>query len=82
MRYRLVSHLYRCNTDLPEGVENWQTLKKKIEKTFVKIFVFLLSRFCFSLGMLIYTESIFFNWGPPAQPGPPSDMVEECDDSE
>ncbi|CAK1546201.1 unnamed protein product [Leptosia nina] len=36
----------------------------------------------FSFGMMIYTESIYLNWSPPAQPGPPSDMVEECDDTD
>lgn len=40
----------------------------------------LFGRFLFSFGMMIYTDSIFLNWGPPKNPGPPSDMVEECED--
>ncbi|XP_026322417.1 uncharacterized protein LOC113232010 isoform X2 [Hyposmocoma kahamanoa] len=36
-----------------------------------------------SLILMVWSGSFYLNWAPPLNPGPPSDMVDECqDDSE
>ncbi|CAB3239410.1 unnamed protein product [Arctia plantaginis] len=59
--------------------EPWYTAKQNLYNKFLVVGILW---WLFSLGMVIYTDSLFFNWGPPLNPGPPSDMVEECDDSD
>ncbi|CAG9136887.1 unnamed protein product [Plutella xylostella] len=36
----------------------------------------------FSLGMVVYTDSVFLNWSPPSHPAAPSNMADECEDEE
>ncbi|XP_031766065.1 uncharacterized protein LOC113515684 [Galleria mellonella] len=79
------THPVRCDAhmnELPVPCGPWELWYKDRQSYYNKVLFAGVSWWLFSLFMVIYTESIFLNWGPPAQPGPPSDMVEECDDSD
>ncbi|KAF9418074.1 hypothetical protein HW555_004982 [Spodoptera exigua] len=76
---------YRCDAhmnELPVPCLPWEPWYSDKQSLYNKILLGGILWWLFSLGMMIYTDSIYLNWAPPKQPGPPSDMVEECDDSE
>ncbi|RVE54136.1 hypothetical protein evm_001259 [Chilo suppressalis] len=68
--------------ELPIPCGPWDPWYKDKQSYYNKVLVFGALWWFFSFSMMIYTDSIFLNWGPPAQPGPPSDMVEDCEDIE
>ncbi|XP_026737311.1 uncharacterized protein LOC113500650 [Trichoplusia ni] len=73
----------RCDAhmnELPVPCGPWEPWYSDKQSRYNKLLVGGVLWFVFSLGMMIYTDSIYLNWAPPAQPGPPSDMVEECED--
>ncbi|CAH1647111.1 unnamed protein product [Spodoptera littoralis] len=75
---------YRCDAhmnELPVPCLPWEPWYNDKQSKYNKILIAGILWWLFSFGMMLYTDSIFLNWGPPRQPGPPSDMVEECDDS-
>ncbi|XP_028027312.1 uncharacterized protein LOC114240824 [Bombyx mandarina] len=75
----------RCDAhmnELPVPCGPWEPWYKDMQSYYNKVLVIGVAWFAFSFGMMIYTESLYLNFSPPAQPGPPSDMVEECEDIE
>ncbi|XP_021186768.2 uncharacterized protein LOC110373751 [Helicoverpa armigera] len=76
---------YRCDAhmnELPVPCVPWEPWYSDKQSFYNKVLVLGILWWIFSLGMMLYTDSIYLNWGPPLQPGPPSEEVEECDDSE
>ncbi|XP_045765657.1 uncharacterized protein LOC123867597 [Maniola jurtina] len=68
--------------ELPVPCGPWDPWYRKKQSFYMKHFAFGLAWWLFSFFMAIYTDSIYLNWSPPRFPAPPSDMVEECDDSD
>ncbi|XP_038223233.1 uncharacterized protein LOC119840617 [Zerene cesonia] len=68
--------------ELPVPCGPWDPWYKAKQSFYTKHLVAGIVWWLLSLGLALYTESIYLNFSPPAQPGPPSDMVEECDDSD
>ncbi|CAG4916415.1 unnamed protein product [Colias eurytheme] len=68
--------------ELPVPCGPWDPWYKAKQSFYTKHLVAGIVWWLFSFGLALYTESIYLNFSPPAQPGPPSDMVEECDDSD
>ncbi|KAL4705965.1 hypothetical protein ACJJTC_019320 [Scirpophaga incertulas] len=66
--------------ELPVPCGPWEQWYKDKQSKYNKILFLGVAWWVFSFVMLLYTDSFYLNWGPPAQPGPPSDMVEECED--
>ncbi|KAJ0178704.1 hypothetical protein K1T71_005479 [Dendrolimus kikuchii] len=82
---KYASPAHRCDAhmnELPVPCGPWGPWYKEKQSLYTKILVFGTLWWLFSFGMMIYTGSIDLNFFPPAQPGPPSDMVEECDDTD
>ncbi|KAJ8727542.1 hypothetical protein PYW07_001661 [Mythimna separata] len=78
---RYTSH--RCDAhmnELPVPCAPWEPWYSDKQSFYNKVLLGGILWFLFSLGMMIWTDSIFLNWGPPKNPSPPSDMVEECED--
>ncbi|XP_047510606.1 uncharacterized protein LOC125053331 [Pieris napi] len=73
---------YPHMNELPVPCGAWEPWYREKQAVYNKYLFAGIVWWLFSFGLAIYTESIYLNWGPPAQPGPPSDMVEECDDSD
>uniref|UniRef100_A0A2A4K365 Deltamethrin resistance protein prag01 domain-containing protein n=1 Tax=Heliothis virescens TaxID=7102 RepID=A0A2A4K365_HELVI len=76
---------FRCDAhmnELPVPCVPWEPWYSDKQSFYNKVLVAGILWWLFSLGMMLYTDSIYLNWGPPLQPGPPSDEVEECDDTE
>ncbi|KAG6441443.1 hypothetical protein O3G_MSEX001870 [Manduca sexta] len=73
----------RCDAhmnELPVPCGPWDIWYSDKQSYYNKVLAIGTFWFLFSLGMMIYTDSLFLNFGPPAQPAPPSDMIEECED--
>ncbi|CAK1604558.1 unnamed protein product [Parnassius mnemosyne] len=73
----------RCEphmNELPVPCIPWEPWYTNKQKMYTRHLMFGIFWWLFSLGMALYTDSIYLNWGPPKQPGPPSDMVEECEE--
>ncbi|XP_072939786.1 uncharacterized protein [Epargyreus clarus] len=68
--------------ELPVPCKPWEPWYSDKQSFYNKHFALGLIWCLFSAIMAIYTDSIYLNWGPPAQPSAPSDMVEECDDTD
>ncbi|KAJ8733320.1 hypothetical protein PYW08_001618 [Mythimna loreyi] len=78
-----VRYAHRCDAhmnELPVPCASWEPWYSDKQSVYNKVLFGGIVWFLFSLGMMIWTDSIFLNWGPPKNPGPPSDMVEECED--
>ncbi|XP_068631476.1 uncharacterized protein [Battus philenor] len=71
----------RCDAhmnELPVPCLPWEPWYAQKQSWYTKLLAMAIAWWLFSFGMAIYTESLYLNWGPPKQPGPPSDMVDEC----
>ncbi|KPJ05621.1 Forkhead box protein O [Papilio xuthus] len=64
--------------ELPVPCIPWEPWYTEKQRWYTRFLALSIAWWLFSFGMAIYTDSIYLNWGPPGQPGPPSDMVEEC----
>ncbi|KAI8424294.1 hypothetical protein MSG28_002844 [Choristoneura fumiferana] len=75
----------RCDAhmnELPIPCGPWEPWYKDKQSFYGKILLFGVSWFILAVVTAISTESINLLWGPPCQPGPPSDMEEECTDAD
>ncbi|XP_028174041.1 uncharacterized protein LOC135074217 [Ostrinia nubilalis] len=82
---RCLARQDRCDAhmnELPIPCGPWDIWYKDKQSFYNKVLVAGALWWLFSFGMVLWTDSVYLNWGPPAQPGPPSDMVEECEDIE
>ncbi|XP_063377403.1 uncharacterized protein LOC134664601 [Cydia fagiglandana] len=68
--------------ELPIPCGPWKPWYDAKQNFYNKIFVGGILWFLISFAVMILTDSIFLNWGPPPNPGPPSDMVQDCEDEE
>ncbi|XP_049870273.1 uncharacterized protein LOC126369735 [Pectinophora gossypiella] len=78
-----ITYLVRCDAhmnELPIPCGPWDIYYKDQQAWYNKCLAVGAIWWLFSLFMMIWSGSFYLNWGPPAQPGPPSDMVEECED--
>ncbi|XP_060803521.1 uncharacterized protein LOC106138292 [Amyelois transitella] len=66
--------------ELPIPCGDFETFYADRQSFYNKILVGGALWFAFSLVMMVYTGSIYLNFFPPAQPGPPSDMITDADD--
>ncbi|XP_014370505.1 uncharacterized protein LOC106720358 [Papilio machaon] len=64
--------------ELPVPCIPWEPWYTEKQRWYTRFLTLSIAWWLFSFGMAIYTDSIYLNWGPPGQPGPPSDMVDEC----
>ncbi|XP_013138837.1 PREDICTED: uncharacterized protein LOC106103601 isoform X1 [Papilio polytes] len=64
--------------ELPVPCLPWQPWYTARQNWYNRFLAMSIAWWLFSFGMALYTDSIYLNWGPPGQPGPPSDMVDEC----
>ncbi|CAG9559739.1 unnamed protein product [Danaus chrysippus] len=75
----------RCQphmNELPVPCGPWDPWYRQKQRFYMRHFLLGLAWWLFSFGLAIYTDSLYLNFSPPAFPSPPSDFVEECDDSD
>ncbi|XP_047984390.1 uncharacterized protein LOC125224915 [Leguminivora glycinivorella] len=66
--------------ELPIPCGPWQPWYDAKQSFYNKILIGGVLWFLFSFAMMIMTDSIYLHFAPPSHPGPPSDMVQDCED--